>query len=80
MNISMRVLTIMNLCMTEDKVEKRTEVNHAVVAAETKIMEEKSGNKIIFRRKKVTTCYFNKNFLLPPYRMSAVVGSNVNSF
>ena len=46
MNITTRVLTIMNLCMTEDKVERRREVNPAVVAAETKIMEEKSEKKV----------------------------------
>ena len=54
MNLPMRVLTIMIICLTEDKVEKRTEVNPAVVAAVTKMMEEKNGNKILYRRKKVT--------------------------
>ena len=85
----MRVLTIMIFCLTEDKVEKRTEVNPAVVAAVTKIMEEKNGNKILYRRKKVTRlakknciplgpCYFNKNWSLPPYHLyyPAVGGSN----
>ena len=56
MNISTRVVIMMSICIkvTEDKVEERTEVNPAAVAAETKITEEKSGSKILYRRKKVT--------------------------